>query len=259
MAKISALHLLLALVIIFAGGCIILWVTLPDDGYCRSCGPMIEVRPVSTFYVFLPENIPAYRYYGPNVEYYMGEWTIHPDYASLADSEYKLGEKDTIVSLEADKSYYTPDVKIEGNRLYFDIMLFNNAGYSFSDVGFDIFFDVNIRKNVDGGYGEYSRFEPDMWEETITVENVYVNSLQEIRVYAPLFPVENSESFSVEVYILYPENLTADDGTKLVYDNGEYIPAESVPDVYDLLDSDKRRKIRIYEYIIVKSGFEGEV
>lgn len=258
MAKISVIHLLLALVIIFAGGCIILWATLPDD-YCRACGPVIEVRPVSTFYVYSLGNIPSYRYNGPNFEYSGDEWTTHPDYAPLADLEYRLGEKDTIVSLEADKSYYTPDVKIEGNRLYFDIMLFNNVGYSFPDVKYDVLSDVNIRKNIDGGYGEYSRFEPDMWEETINVENVYVNSLQEIRIYAPLFPVENDESFFVEVYLLYPENLTADDGTKLVYDNGEYIPEEYVPDVYDLSDSDKRRKIRIYEYFIVRSGFEGEV
>lgn len=254
--KVSLIQILFVLVLFFVAGSIILQATLPDN-YCRACGPLIRAHPMDTIYAYSPGVISGHEYYGPEVKYSEEdrEWIIPNDYLSDLNSGYKLTDKDTILSLEKYESYYTPDLKIEGDRFYFDLLLLNNAGHSLKNVKFDVLADVTIKKNIDGAYGEYSRFDSDSWKETINVGNIYENSSQEIRVFGPLLPVEPPNSLYVELYMVYPKEVWTNKGELVLYDNNEYVLEDEIPDVYDSSGSfmgqtDSGHKQRIYGYYI---------
>ena len=254
--KVSLIQILFVLVLFFAAGSIILQATLPDN-YCRACGPLFKVHPMNTIYAYSPGVICGHEYYGPEVKYSKEEkkWIIPDEYLFDLNSGYRLTEEDTILNPDIYNLDYTPDLKIDGDRLYFDLLLLNNAGHSLKNVKFDVLADVTIKKNTDGAYGEYSRFDSDSWKETISAENIYENSSQEIRIYGPLLPVENSNSLYVELFLVYPKEVWTKSGELVLYDNNEYVPEKDVPDVYDssgsfMEQSDYGRKIRIYGYYI---------
>ena len=252
MKKISPVHILLVLVIFFAGGSVFLAMTLPE-GCSDICGPVYEVHYLDTFYILSPENAPGNHYLPePEIEYDGENWAITGETLNNTGRGYHVTGEDHIFPPGAVIPNYNPDVEIKGDRIYFNTIVYNNIGYDLSNITFDVLFDVTIRKNTDGGYGVYSRYEPEKWQETVPIENFPVNSSKEIRIYAPLFTVEDPESVHVDVFLVLPENLTAEDGTLLEFDRNEYIPSVSVPDIYNAGDSGRRdnKKTSVFEYYI---------
>ena len=250
--KISPVHVLLVLVIFFAGGTVYLALTMPE-GCSDTCLPVYEVHYLDTFYILSPENVPGNHYLPePEIEYDGKNWAITGETLNNTDRGYRVTGEDHIFPPGAVIPYYNPDMKISDDKIYFNAIVYNNIGYELPDVTFNVSFDVNIRKNTNGGYGAYSRYEPEKWQEPVSTGNLPVNSSKEIRIYAPLFAVKDPESISVEVFLVLPENLTAADGTLLEFDRNEYIPSVSIPDIYDAGDSGGRdnKKMKIFEYYI---------
>lgn len=250
--KISPVHVLLVLVIFFAGGSVFLAMTLPE-GCSDICGPVAVVHYSDSFIILSPGNIPGNHYFSESEIEYDGEnWAITGETLNNTGRGYHVTGEDHIFPPGAVIPYYNPDMEIKDDRIYFNAIVYNNIGYELPDVTFNVSFDVNIRKNTNGGYGAYSRYEPEKWQETVSTGNLPVNFSKEIRISAPIFAVTGPESISVEVFLVLPENLTTAGGTLLEFDRNEYIPSVNIPDVYDAGDSGGRdnKKIKIFEYYI---------
>ncbi|WP_048152894.1 hypothetical protein [Methanolacinia paynteri] len=248
---ISPLIVLSILVIFFAGGSIFLAMTLPE-GCSDVCGPAVEVHYSDTFYILSPGNIPGSIYYGePEIEYDGEKWTLPEDYANEINGGHRISDEDYMFPPGAAIPVYTPDMEIKDDKVFFDAIVYNNIGYDLSNVTFSVLFDVTIRKNTDGGYGAYSRYDPGLWPENVTIENLPDNSSKEIRIFAPLFEVSGPESVHVDVFMVLPENLTAADGTLLEFDRSEYIPSVTVPDIYDAGSSGRKNdQTNVFGYYI---------
>lgn len=242
---------LLALAFFFAGGSLYLASTLPED--CLDvCGPVIEVHHLNTFRLFSASNIPdGDYYYGPEIAYDDGVWVIPGKYESDVNPGYQITDRNQGFPPGVQIPYYTPDIEIKEDKLFFDAVVYNNAGYDLSNVTFDVVLEVGIKKNPEGAYGRYNGYDPDQWQESIKIDNIRNNSSKEIRIHAPLFPVKSPESIDVDVSLVFPEELIADDGTLLKYDQSEYILPETIPDVYDARRPDDQRNIiRVFGYRI---------
>ena len=248
---ISTLTVLSILVIFFAGGSIFLALTLPG-GCSDVCGPAVEVHYSDSFIILSPGNIPGSIYYGePEIEYDGEEWILPEDYANEINQGHRISDEDYMFPQGAVIPYYTPDIEISGDKIFFDAIVYNNIGYDLTNVTFDVSFDVSIRKNADGGYGPYTSYDPEKWQENVTIEGLPDNSAKEIRVSAPLFEVNEPQSVHVDVLVILPANLTAEDGTLLELDRSEYIPSVAVPDVYDAGSSGRQNdRTNIFGYYI---------
>jgi len=239
------LYALIALVIFFAAGTVALHITAPDDCNPR-CGPVFEVHYKDTFYFLSPDGIPGYRA-ETEVSYNEGEWELHImpgdyDSSSAVSSHFPPG---------FDPPAYAPDIEVKDGKLYFDILLFNNVGYDLVNVTFDILSDVKIKKNSDGAYGDYSRYDPKSGKEEINVGYFEKESFKEIRLSAPLFPAGPPESFLVTVSSAFPKYLETEDGDMLEYDLDEYVHPESIPDLYTVQGYGSSPVYEIFRFFIV--------
>ncbi|UUX93297.1 hypothetical protein [Methanoplanus endosymbiosus] len=239
------LYALIALVIFFAGGSVVLHVTAPDDCNPR-CGPVFEVHYSDTFYFLSPDGIPGYHA-ETEVNYNDGEWELHMKPKGY-DSSFAVS---THFPPGFDLPVYTPDVEVKDGKLYFDILLFNNVGYDLVNVTFETVSDIQIKKNADGAYGEYSRYDPKSGIDRIYVGDLSNESFKEVRLSAPLIPAESPESFFVKVNIVLPDSLETKDGSELKYDINEYLLPEMIPDVYTVDSYDSSPVYEVFRFFIV--------
>jgi hypothetical protein len=244
MKENTLLYILFAAVIFFAGGSFILLATAPDSCNPR-CGPVFEVHYSDSFYLLSPDGIPGYNT-DCEVNYNDGEWGLHVipgeyDSSSAVSTHFPPG---------FDPPVYTPDIEVKDGRLCFDILLFNNVGYDLVNVTFETLSDIKIKKNTDGAYGEYSRYDQKSGEGKIIVGDFAKESFQEVRLSGPLIPAESPESFLVTVNLAFPDSLKTEGGLTLKYDINGYVLPERIPDVYSVESYNLSPVSKVFRYYI---------